>query len=118
MPSTILEETTGQSGLDLAVPSDQLRRVVEEEFQNTPIIDVHTHLFMPSLGRLGLWGIDELVTYHYLEAELFRSCTITPDEYWRLNKTQQADLIWRSLFVENPPVSEATRGVVAVLDAF
>src|SRR4051812_31103971 len=30
----------------------------------------------------------------------------------------RADLIWRTLFVENAPVSEATRGVVAVLDAF
>ena len=84
MPSTILEETTGQSGLDSAVPSDQLRKVVEEEFQNTPIIDMHTHLFMPSLGKLGLWGIDELITYHYLEAELFRFSPIKPEQYWQL----------------------------------
>jgi len=118
MPSTILEETTGQSGLDSAVPSDQLRKVVEEEFQNTPIIDMHTHLFMPSLGKLGLWGIDELITYHYLEAELFRFSPIKPDQYWKLSKTEQADLIWRTLFRENTPVSEATRGVIAVMKAF
>jgi len=118
MPSTILEETTGQSGLDSAVPSDQLRKVVEEEFQNTPIIDMHTHLFMPSLGKLGLWGIDELITYHYLEAELFRFSPIKPDQYWTLSKREQADLIWRTLFQENTPVSEATRGVIAVMNAF
>jgi len=118
MPSTILEETKGQSGLESAVPSDQLRKIVEEEFQKTPIIDMHTHLFMPSLGKLGLWGIDELITYHYLEAELFRFSSVKPDQYWKLSKQQQADLIWRTLFQENTPVSESTRGVIAVLNAF
>jgi hypothetical protein len=92
--------------------------VVKEELQAIPIIDIHTHLFKPSLGSLGLWGIDELITYHYLEAELFRSNGIKPDAYWHLSKTEQADLIWRTLFVDNPPISEATRGVVAVLAAF
>jgi len=73
---------------------------------------------MPSLGPVGLWGIDELVTYHYLEAELFRSNPVTPDQYFALGKQAKADLIWKTLFVENPPVSEATRGVIAVLSAF
>src|ERR687885_56860 len=102
----------------VTLAANEIGPVVEDELQNAQIIDVHTHLFMPSLGRLGLWGIDELLTYHYLEAELFRSSPVTPAEYWRLNKGEQADLIWRTLFVENPPVSEATRGVVAVLHAF
>jgi hypothetical protein len=92
--------------------------VVEEGLGSTLFIDVHTHLFMPSLGELGLWGIDELVTYHYLEAELFRSSSIAPDAYFALSKREKADLIWQKLFVENAPVSEATRGVVAVLRAF
>ncbi len=96
----------------------EIRSVVEEALQSTPFIDVHTHLFMPSLGNLGLWGIDELITYHYLEAELFRFSTVTPAQYWLLNKREQADLIWTTLFVENTPVSEARRGVIAVLDAF
>jgi hypothetical protein len=97
---------------------EQIGPAVAEELKNTPFIDVHTHLFMPSLGNLGLWGIDELLTYHYLEAELFRFSSVTPDQYWSLSKREQADLIWRTLFVENTPVSEATRGVVAVLAAF
>lgn len=104
-----------------ALPSlarSELAAAVNAELAAIPFIDVHTHLFMPSLGKLGLWGIDELLTYHYLEAELFRSNPIAPDEYWRLSKRDQADLIWRSLFVENTPVSEATRGVTAVLEAF
>ena len=35
-----------------------------------------------------------------------------------MSKTQQADLVWQTLFVENTPISEATRGVITVLNAF
>jgi hypothetical protein len=97
---------------------ESISQIVDEELGAARFIDVHTHLFKPSLGALGLWGIDELITYHYLEAELFRFSPITPEQYWKLSKTEQADTIWRALFVENSPVSEATRGVVAVLKAF
>src|SRR6185503_5704552 len=59
-----------------------------------------------------------LLTYHYLEAELFRSSDISPERYWEMPKREQADAIWQALFVENSPISEATRGVIAVLEAF
>jgi len=65
-----------------------------------------------------LFGIDELLTYHYLVAEMFRSARVAYDQFWRMSKTQQADLVWQTLFVENSPVSEAARGVISVLDAF
>lgn len=78
---------------------------------------MHTHLFSPRFGALGLSGIDHLLTYHYLEAELFRESSVTPEEYWALTLTQRADLIWRTLFVESVPLSEGTRGVVAVMSA-
>jgi len=96
----------------------QIPSVVNDVLESTEFIDVHTHLFAPSFGKLGLWGIDELLTYHYLEAEFFRSSSTTPDEYWSLSKSEQADAIWQTLFVENTPISEATRGVIAVLKAF
>jgi hypothetical protein len=96
----------------------QIRNAVEEVLAATPFIDIHTHLFSPAFGKIGLWGIDELLTYHYLEAEFFRSSRTTPEQYWRLSKREQADAIWRVLFVENSPISEATRGIVAVLQAF
>ena len=96
----------------------EIDATVEQVLETTPVIDVHTHLFDPSFGGLALWGIDELLTYHYLEAELFRFSPIRPEEYWRLNKQQRADLIWKTLFIENTPLSEAARGVVAVLAAF
>ena len=112
--ATVIENKKDKNALN----ADAIFQVVHDELQKTQFIDMHTHLFKPSLGSLGLWGIDELLTYHYLEAELFRSSSITPDTYWSLSKKEQADLIWRALFVENQPVSEATRGVVAVLSAF
>jgi hypothetical protein len=96
----------------------QIPPTVEDVLATTQILDIHTHLFSPVFGKLGLWGIDELLTYHYLEAEFFRSSNTTPHVYWALSKRAQADAIWRTLFVENAPISEATRGVIAVLKAF
>ncbi len=100
-----------------ALAIERMDAVVEEVMSSTAFIDIHTHLFTPALGSLGLWGIDELLTYHYLEAELFRFSSVTPDHYWTLGKTQRADLVWKTLFVENTPVSEAARGVIAVLNS-
>src|SRR3954453_11882647 len=117
MASTTTEAPASTKSQLSALTAEQIRSTVEHELQVTPFIDIHTHLFMPSLGKLGLWGIDELVTYHYLEAEVFRSSPVEPAAYWKLSKRQQADLIWRTPFVENVPVSEATRGVVAVLQS-
>lgn len=94
-----------------------LRRHVDEVLATTPVSDMHTHLFAPGFGALGLWGIDDLLTYHYLVAELFRSSPITYEQYWGLSKTAQADLIWETLFVRHTPLSEATRGVVSALAA-
>jgi hypothetical protein len=97
---------------------DQIQGAVEDVVTSTHFIDIHTHLFSPAFGKLGLWGIDELLTYHYLEAEFFRSSNTTPEQYWKLSKRERADAIWRALFVENSPISEATRGIIAVLHAF
>jgi hypothetical protein len=96
----------------------QIPKVVEEVLASTQFVDIHTHLYSPAFGKLGLWGIDELLTYHYLEAEFFRNSGTTPQQYWALSKREQADAIWQALFVQNNPISEATRGVIAVLKAF
>jgi hypothetical protein len=96
----------------------EIPSAVEDVLAATKFVDIHTHLYSPAFGKLGLWGIDELLTYHYLEAELFRSSAIKPDRYWALSKREQADVIWQALFLENTPVSEATRGVIAALNAF
>src|SRR4051794_35347755 len=96
----------------------EIDAAVEETLRSTTFIDIHTHLFDPAFGRLSLWGIDDLLTYHYLEAELFRFSPVQPDAYWALDKEQRADLVWKTLFVDHTPISEAARGVIAVLQAF
>ena len=98
-----------------AVTPAELQWNVEESIQRTPVIDIHTHLYPASFRGLCLWGIDELVNYHYLVAELFRSSSVSPEQFWKLTKSEQADLIWDALFVKNTPLSEATAGVVAVM---
>jgi hypothetical protein len=95
----------------------EVRRLTADVVDGTPVFDMHTHLFPPAFGELAHWGIDSLVTYHYLAAEVVRSAPVTPEQYYRLSKPAQADLIWDTLFVRNTPISEATRGVVAVLAA-
>src|SRR5207245_802692 len=55
-------------------------RIVED----TPVFDMHTHLFPPAFGDLVHWGIDELLTYHYLVAELMRSGDARPEQYYRM----------------------------------
>src|SRR5690349_23067670 len=100
------------------INANEIESTGAEVLAGARFIDMHTHLFDPSFGSLGLWGIDDLLTYHYLEAELFRSSPIRPDDYWKLSKSQRADLVWQTLFLENSPISEAARGVVAVLQAF
>ena len=98
--------------------------VVRDALAAQPVTDLHTHCYTPRFGAspdpkgLLLWGSDELVTYHYLIAEVYR--VVPPDElpydrFWAMSKTEQADHIWRNLFVDRTPVSEACRGVLTTL---
>lgn len=117
---------------------DRLSRATSFEEQvgeivaSQPLVDVHTHLSPPTFGSplagregkadpdgLLLWGIDELVTYHYLVCEVFR--VVPPSQmpyakFWAMSKTEQADHIWKYLFLERSPISEACRGVVTTLE--
>src|SRR5688572_12736266 len=75
-----------------------VRKAVREQ----AVWDFHTHLYPPAFGTpfsgaakdadpagLLLWGIDELLTYHYLVAEVYR--VVTPQQlpyeaFWRMTK--------------------------------
>ncbi|MGK9252197.1 glucuronate isomerase [Paenibacillus humicus] len=80
-----------------------------------PVTDMHTHLYAPQFGDLLLWGIDELLIYHYLISESFRWSDEDYDAFWSKSKKEQADFIWQHLFLDHSPVSEAASGVVSVL---
>jgi len=102
----------------LLIDTAELRAHVEIVVNSTWVTDVHTHLFPADFNGLCLFGIDELLTYHYLTAEAFRSTSVPPELFWRMSKTDQADVVWKTLFVDSLPTSEAARGVITVLDAF
>jgi len=97
---------------------DSLYQSVVQIVDRTAVTDLHTHLYARRFGSLLLWGIDELLTYHYLLAEVVRASNIAPEALWGMPKQAQADLVWRTLFVERSPVSEACRGVLTVLKEF
>ena len=86
----------------------------------TPLpVDVHTHLYSAHFGDLLLWGFDELVTYHYLIAEVSRTNrSVSTDQFYAMTKPEQADFIWQSLFIDESPISEARRGVLTCLKKY
>lgn len=101
------------SGLSFDTLPEAVRRIVA----GTPVTDMHTHLYAPPFKSLLLSGIDELLTYHYLIAEYFRLAPTDYETFWGWDKQRQAAEIWRTLFVEHSPLSEACRGVLTVLQA-
>lgn len=94
----------------------KLTAQVERIVAATPARDIHTHLYDPAFGDLLLWGIDDLLVYHYLVAESFRYLDLPYEKFWKLSKTAQADLIWDALFLQHSPISEACRGVLTTLN--
>jgi hypothetical protein len=98
---------------------EAIKSVIFSEVASVETVDLHTHLLPPSHGALCLWGIDELLTYHYLVAEYFMTAPsdVSPESFYSLTKQEQANIIWKALFVNRTPVSEACRGVVTTLVA-
>ena len=92
-----------------------LCQVVHEVVERTPVFDIHTHLFDPAFQSLVAWGLDELLTYHYLIAEASRFSEEPFERFWALDKAGQAEWIWKQLFLERSPLSEACRGVLTSL---
>ena len=101
---------------DLTTVSDWEARVAAV-VGATPAYDIHTHLYDPAFGDLLLWGIDDLLVYHYLVAEAFRQFDLSYDQFWSLSKSEQADAIWDALFIQHSPISESCRGVLTTLNA-
>ena len=109
---------------------DTMQHRVDSALARQPITDMHTHCYPPGFGAspapggLLLWGIDELVTYHYLIAEVYRvvpaesggrSNALDYETFWQWSRAEQADHIWKHLFVDRTPISEACRGVLTAL---
>lgn len=65
---------------------EELRAVVDTAVTEVKITDVHTHLYAPCFGDMLLWGVDELLTYHYLVAEVFRWVDMPYQDFWNMSK--------------------------------
>jgi len=126
MTSTTSSSDAASAVRTALLQPEQLRATVHEAVNAQPVTDMHTHTYPPTFGDsadgtgkgLLLWGIDELVTYHYLVAEVFRVVPATQmpyETFWKMSKAEQADHIWKHVFVENTPISEAARGVLTTL---
>src|SRR5690349_15526757 len=105
--------------MNAALNASQVRnitRAVEDAVTNTRVYDIHTHLYDPAFGELLLWGIDDLLVYHYLVAEVFRFTDVSYEQFWMMSKVEQADLIWEELFLKRSPSSESCRGIVTTLN--
>ena len=88
--------------------TNSLEELVRDAVANQPLVDVHTHLCPPTFGSplsgrgakadpngLLLWGIDELVTYHYLVCEVFRvvpAAKLPYAKFWAMSKTRRSSI--------------------------
>ena len=91
--------------------SDKLLNIIN----NTPIFDLHTHLFPPQHESYFLLGFKNLLNYHYLIAELLTATNINASTFYSYNDEKKASLIWNELFEKRTPVSEACSGVLSIL---
>ena len=98
--------------------TDALLHAIDEAVNGTPVFDIHTHLSPAEFGDLCLWGIDELVRYHYLIAELFRSNPIKPERVLGDDEgAASRHHLGHACSFGTRPISEACRGVVCVMGA-
>ena len=94
-----------------------MESIIENIVYNCKVIDLHTHLFPSQHIELCLYGIDNLLTYHYLVSERFIVWNgLSPEEFYKLDKMTQSDIIWAELFIKRSPISEACRGVITTLN--
>ena len=91
-----------------------LREWISQCVSDAPIFDVHTHLYAPCFGNLLRTGLDETVTYHYLIEETILQTGMKPEAFWKMSIADQAETVWKTLFVDRMPVSESCRTILAM----
>ena len=86
-PSSSMSAPKRQKTAGTAVAISELEATVRAAVSEVEVVDLHTHLMPPSFGEMMLWGVDELLTYHYLVCEFFQTATdIRPNEFYALPK--------------------------------
>ena len=93
----------------MSIRRDQLKTIIDEKLAVVEIVDLHTHLFSADFDGMLLWGIDEILTYHYLIAEYFRYSQMDYADFFQLpGISRPFGLAYAVL--KRSPVSEAQRG--------
>lgn len=98
-----------------SVTPESLPVILETIIEAAPVFDIHTHLF-PAVVAQASMGADALLTYHYLTAEALTTTGQDADAFFGWDQRRQARFVWEELFVKRTPLSEATSGVVTVLE--
>ncbi len=93
-----------------------LEAAVRACVEGTAVLDIHTHIYEEAFGPLLLRGPEELLIYHYLQAETNRVIDdLTPQALVALPREAAARQVWRELYEARSPLSEAARGVITAL---
>lgn len=108
---------------------EETKNMIWAVAHETPAADVRTFLKPPAVGadRVPASGVDHLLTSPAILVEFFRrrppaagdgtaDIETTHEAYVKsLTQPELADIVWRQLFVDNPPISEACRTVLTTL---
>ncbi len=92
----------------------QIRRILIQ----TPITDIQTNLFDPAFTGLTRSGLDELLTVPELVGQTLRTQRFDPVQFSQADKSVQAATVWKTLFIDQTPISDATRSVLTTLQSF
>lgn len=108
------------------------KKMIWEAAHTVPAVDVRTRLDPRRAGCAGDFGLDSLLTTPAVLEEFFRRRAMARrdarvdaeagaahEAYIRsLTPGELADIIWRQLFLDHPPLSEATRAVLTTMGLF
>lgn len=109
--------------------TEEAKNAIWTAAHTAPAVDVRVFADPLGFSRQGVAGIDALLTTPEILAEFFRRRAFrneTPqapftshEDYVRsLTPDELADIVWRQLFVDNPPLSEPVRAVLTTLGMF
>ena len=79
-----------------------IHETISQLLDQIEIFDFHTHLFPPEHKNYFLTGIDELLNYHYLIAELFITCNVKAKIFNTLSKLKKQKLFGMSCLLKEP----------------
>ncbi|MDR3077550.1 MAG: hypothetical protein LBV15_02155, partial [Planctomycetota bacterium] len=106
---------------------DAVREMVWNAAHRTPAVELRSGVGPDMSGPAGSSGLDGLLTSPSLLEEFFRRRTLLgesrsgigdEDRLRNLAPGELADLVWRRLFLDRQPISEAARTVLTTLGLF